>query len=66
MGAVTRVWDKRLIIDKIEAAGSDKDPSLINENALKDLFDINHDGRLYLKEDEHGRLVVMAGFELKA
>ena len=66
MGAVTHVWDKRLIINKIEAAGLDKNPALINEKALKDLFEVNHDGRLYLKEDEHGRLVAMAGFELEA
>ena len=66
MGAVTHVWDKRLIIDKIEGKGLDKNPSLINEKALKDLFEVDHDGRLYIKEDVHGRLVAMAGFELEA
>ena len=66
MGAVTHVWDKRLIIDKIEEKGLDKNPSLITEKNLKDLFEVDHDGRLYIKEDDHGRLVVMAGFELEA
>ena len=66
MGAVTHVWDKHCIIDKIEAAGLDKNPALITEKNLKDLFEVEHDGRLYLKEDEHGRLVAMAGFELEA
>ena len=66
MGAVTHVWDKRLIINRIEEAGLDKNPALITEEALKDLFEVDHDGRLYIKEDEHGRLVAMAGFELEA
>lgn len=66
MGAVTHVWDKRLIIDKIEAAGLDKNPALISEKALKDLFEVNHDGRLYIRENSDGRLEAMAGFELEA
>ena len=40
-------------------------PSILNK-ALKDLFEVNHDGRLYIKEDVHGNLVAMAGFELEA
>lgn len=44
---VSRKWDKHLIIDKIEAAGLNKGPSLINEKALKEIFEIN-DGRLYI------------------
>ena len=66
MGAVTHVWDKRLIISRIEEAGLDKNPALINEKNLKDLFEVDHDGRLYIKEDDHGRLLAMAGFELEA
>ena len=66
MGAVTHVWDKKLVIDKIEEKGLDKNPSLITEKNLKDLFEVDHDGRLYIKEDDHGRLVAMAGFELEA
>ena len=66
MGCVSHVWDKRLIIDKIEEKGLDKNPSLITEKNLKDLFEVDHDGRLYIKEDDHGRLVAMAGFELEA
>ena len=66
MGAVTHVWDKKLVISRIEEAGLDKDPSLINEDTLKEIFEVNHDGRLYIKEDDHGRLVAMAGFELEA
>ena len=66
MGAVTHVWDKKLVISRIEEAGLDKNPTLINEKALKNLFEVDHDGRLYIKEDDHGRLVAMAGFELEA
>ena len=66
MGCVSRKWDKRLIIDKIEAAGLDKDPSLINEKTLKDIFEVNHPGRLYIREDQDGHLEAMAGFELEA
>ena len=66
MDAVTRVWDKRLIIKRIEEAGLDKDPALITEKALKEIFEVNHSGRLYLKEDENGHIVAMAGFELEA
>ena len=66
MGAVTHVWDKRLILDRIEKKGLDNNPSLITEKNLKDLFEVDHDGRLYIKEDDHGRLVAMAGFELEA
>ena len=66
MGAVTHVWDKKLVISRIEEAGLDKDPSLINEDTLKEIFEVNHDGRLYIKEDDHGSLVAMAGFELEA
>lgn len=66
MGAVTRKWDKRLIIDKIEEAELNKDPSLINEKELKDIFEINHNGRLYIREDHDGHLEAIAGFELEA
>ena len=66
MGCVSRVWDKRLILDRIEEKGLGKNPSLINEDTLKEIFEVNHDGRLYIRENSDGRLEAMSGFELEA
>lgn len=66
MGAVSRVWDKKRIIGRIEEKGLDKNPSLINEDTLKEIFEVSHPGRLYIRENSDGRLEAMAGFELEA
>ena len=64
MGAVSSVWGKRLIIDRMKAAGFDKNPSLINEDNLKDIFKIEKEGRLFIRENSRNRLEAMVGFEL--
>ena len=66
MGCESHAWDKELIIARIEAAGLDKDPSLIKEDILKVIFKVKRDGRLYIREDDRGHIEALTGFELEA
>lgn len=66
MGCESHAWDPDLIIGRIEAAGLDKDPSLIKEDILKVIFKVKHEGRLYIREDGLGHIEALAGFELEA